>query len=182
MELKKQGQILSLLLDERFVSHQTIVNWVDDIIRESEGPKDWATQISISIKENTDHVVYMLWSHFGYEYHWPFTEYVALISYFYQKERLPLHNCIIHLHHLTRDFYPAHNDKDSFMFKEHISYFFTMLDDEECDDGCVAKIVEEFDDLIQQAQSKHNDSIGYITNLIEYHSGNIPERYWNTLN
>jgi hypothetical protein len=173
MELKKQGQILSLFLDERLINHKVIVSWVDRVIQESESPENWLAEISLSKKEDIDRIVYLLWTHFGYEYDWPFTEYVALVSSQYQKNDLPLHNCLIHVHHLSRDFCTAGKNGDCKMFKEKTSYLFSILDSFDYKDESIKIVEKEFETLTRYAQKDHHDSLCFINDLIDTHSTNI---------
>ncbi|MEE4240471.1 MAG: hypothetical protein V2I36_03335 [Desulfopila sp.] len=172
MERKKQGQILSLLLDERLVDHRVVVDWVDSVIQESENPENWLAEISLSTSEDTDRVVYLLWSNLGYEYSWDFTEYIALVSHQYQKNGLPLHNCLIHLYRLSRDFLsPGYNGENK-IYKEKISSLFHILDSFDYAEESVRIIENEFETLVQQAQNKHTEILRYFNILLDLHSRN----------
>lgn len=178
MELKKQGQILALLLDERLIDHRVVVSWIDGVILRSVNPEDWMTEISLSKKEDTDRVIYLLWTHFDYEYSWPFTEFVALFAYHYQKNDLPLHNCLIHLHHLSRFFHPVNLNGDCEEYKQKISHLFDLLDTSSYKESSIELVEKEFEVLQRYAQEKHHDSIQAINDLIEQHSKNIYDPVW----
>lgn len=178
MELKKQGQILALLLDQRLIDHKVVVSWIDGIIQKSDNPENWLTEISLSKKDDTDRVVYLFWTYFGYEYSWSFTEFVALNTYQYQKNNLPLHNCLIHLHHLSKVFHPANLNGDSEEYKQKISYLFDILDTSDYNDWSIELVEKEFEILKRYAQEKHQNSIHYTNDLIEQHSKNIYDPLW----
>lgn len=177
MELKKQGQILSLLLDERLIDYQVVVSWIDWMIQESEEPESWMTEISLAQKEDIDRIVYLLWTHFGYEYYWSYVEYVALIVSQYQKNDLPLHNCIIHLHHLAKDFHPDNADTESMVYKQKISYLFDILDSDGYQEESVEIVVAELDVLIRAIQEEDKRTTEFINDLIDQHSTRISEHH-----
>ncbi len=170
MELKKQGQILSLLLDERLIDHRVVISWVDSIIQVSDDPELWLTEISLAEKEDIDRIVYLFWTHYGYEYSWSFTEYVALLTHRFQDKNLPIHNSIIQLHHLAKDFISNGEDSDSFDYKQKISHLFTILDTDGYSDESVMVIEKEVEKLVDYAQLKHQHSIHFIDVLISQHS------------
>ncbi len=178
MELKKQGQILALFLDERLIDHKVVVNWIDGVIQESDNPEKWLTEISLSKKEDTDRVVYLFWTYFGYEYSWSFTEFVALLAYQYQKNNLPLHNCLIHLHHLSRFFHRANLNGESEEYKQKISHLFDLLDTSNYNECSIELVEKEFNILRRYAQEKYQNSIEVINDLIEQHSKNIYDPLW----
>ncbi len=173
MELKKQGQILALFLDERLIDHKIVVSWIDGVIQKSDNPEKWMTEISLSKKEDTDRVVYLFWTHFGYEYSWSFTEYVALNTYQYQKNDLPLYKSLTRLHHLSKVFHPANPNGDSEEYKQKISYLFDILHTNDYKEWSIELVEKEFEILKRYAQEKHHNSIHFTNNLIEQHSKNI---------
>ncbi len=178
MELNKQGQILALFLDERLIDHRVVVSWIDRLIQNSDNPENWMTEISLSHKEDIDRIVYLFWTYFGYEYSWSFTEYVALVTYQYQKNNLPLHNCLIHLHHLSKVFLPENRNGDCETYKQKISYLFDILNTSDYKEWSIELVEKEFELLIKFAQKKHINSIQFTNDLIEQHSKTIYNTLW----
>lgn len=173
MEIRKQAQLLALFLDERLIDHKVVINWIDALIEKSDKPENWMTEISLSTKEDTDRVVYLFWTHFGYEYSWSFTEYVALITYQYEKNDLPFHNCLIHLHHVSKDFHPENSDGESEKYKQKISYLFGIIDAGDYEEKSIELVKKEFEDLKGRAQEKYHNSIHSTNDLLEQLSKNL---------
>lgn len=162
MNLIKQGQLITELFTHELIEHVKLVLWVDDLIAKGDIAEDWMIDISLSNETDREDLVDILQRKFGFDFHWPFTEYIAIVTFLYSIKGLPIDHCVIHLSFVFDNFKISDDDSESIAAGKIVSDLFYLLDN----DGDYGKGIEqsavEMGKLAAETQAKYKETIDFI--------------------
>ena len=162
MKRTKQAQLLAVLFDHDLIDSEILVSWADHLIAENDVAESWMIDISLSQERNKDDLVGLLWREFGHEFNWPFTEYIAVVTFLYSSKGLPIDHWVIHLSFAYNYFKISDDDSESVVAAKIVSDLSALLDNNGGYEKAFEQSIVEMENLATKTQEKHKEAIDFI--------------------
>ncbi len=168
MNLSKQAQLVAIALFHNLIKHDKVIDWVDEIIKQSEIAEEWMWEVSLSKASDYEECSYILKKQFGdgliFEDRISFTEFVALMLCLYKEKNISLHKCCFLLM-LDHDSYKSKNESSHITgLRSLILELEAYLDINENDKNSETHVTNRLEELLLEITPKNKEVINFIVN------------------
>lgn len=159
MKLSKEAELIAVSLFHNLANHDRVVNWVDEVIRNSDVTEEWMWELSLSKPGDAEENAYMLWRKFGWK-ELSFNEFLCLILYLHKQKDFPLYASCFSLS-LEHDSYKKKNENESIIkLRSLVLDLESYLDRNEYSSASKNEVSERLEELLLELRlSKESQEI-----------------------